>query len=165
MTPQWAIQQEKHFQSKDQRQTGKRWAVGLSNQVWKLVYSMWEHRNEVLFTTTKVDELSGIHIVKRAILRERSMGLGNLDSSYKPYLSIPLSSFSKMKSIDLQRWLCLVRQAREDAGMIYNDEITTDKALCGWVGLDRQPQESQHRQQGQRKLRKQLSFVQSGYLE
>ena len=126
---------------------------------------MWEHRNEILFTTTKVDELSGLNTVKRAILRERSMGLGNLDQSYKPYLSIPLSSFSKMKSIDLRRWLCLIRQAHEDAGMIYNDEITTDIALRGWVGLDRRPQESQHCQQGKRKHRKQLSFVQTGYLE
>ena len=98
---------------------------------------MWEHRNKILFTTTKVDELSGMHIVKRVILREWSMQLGNLDPLYKPYLSLPLSSFSKMKSIDMRRWLCLIWQAREDAGMIYNDEITSDKALCGWVGLDR----------------------------
>ena len=164
-SPMWAAQQEQYFRSKDQRRSGHRWAVGLSKQLWKLVFSMWEHRNEVLFTTTKVDDLSGIRIVKRAILRERTLGLGSLDPSYKPYLSLPLSSFSKMKSIDLRRWLCLIRQAREESGMIYNDEITSDTALREWVGLDRKPQESQHRQQGTRKQCKKLSFIRTGYLD
>ena len=93
------------------------------------------------------------------------MGLGNLDPSYKPYLSLPLSSFSKMKSIDLRRWLCLIWKAREDSGMIYNNEIRSDTALCEWVSLDQQPQESQHCQQGQRKQRKKLRFIWTGYLE
>ena len=165
LSPLWASAQEKHFRLIDQRRSGKRWAVGLSKQLWKLVFSMWEHRNEALFTATKVDDLSGINIVKRAILRERTLGVRNLDPAYKPYLTIPLTSFTKMKSIDLRRWLCLIRQAREDTGMIYNDEITTDTALREWVGLDRRSQESQHRQQGRRKQRKKLRFTRTGYLD
>ena len=168
LSPLWASAQEQYFRDKDRRRSGTRWAVSLSKQLWKLVFSMWEHRNEVLFTTTKVDDLSGIEIVKHAIIRERTIGVGNLDPAYRPYFTIPLNSFSKMKSIDLRRWLCLIRQAREDTGMIYNDEITTDKALREWVGLDRIPQESQHRQQGrrkQRKKRKKLSFTRTGYLD
>ena len=165
ISPLWASQQQQYFNSKDQQRSGHRWAVGLSKQLWKLVFSMWEHWNETLFTTTKVDDLSGIQIVKRAIIREQTLGLGNLDVSYQPYLSLPLSSFSKMKSIDLQRWLCLIRRAREDTGMIYNDEITSDVALREWVGLDRKPQESIHRQQGRRKQRKKLRFIRTGYLE
>ena len=165
LSPQWSDQQEQYFQSIDQRRSGKRWAVGLSKQLWKLVFSMWEHRNEALFATTKVDDLSGIQMVKRAILKERNIGLGTLDQSYTPYLSLPLSSFSKMKSIDLRRWLCLIRQAREESGMIYNDEITTDIALREWVGLDRRPQESQHRQQGRRKQRTKLRFTRTGYMD
>ena len=108
LSPLWASAQEKYFQLIDQRRSGRRWAVGLSKQLWKLVFSMWEHRNEVPFTATKVDDLSGIAIVKQAILRERTTGLGNVDPAYKPYFSIPLASFSKMKSIDLRRWLCLI---------------------------------------------------------
>ena len=165
LSPMWTTQQEQYFQSKDQRRSGHRWAVGLSKQLWKLVFSMWDHRNETLFTTTKVDDLSGIQMVKKAILKERRLGLGLLDPSFQPYLSLPLSSFSKMKSIDLRRWLCLIRQAREDSGMIYNDEITSDVALREWVGLNRKPQESIHRQQGRRKQHKKLRFIRTGYLE
>ena len=139
--------------------------MGLSKQLWKLVFSMWEHRNEALFAMTKVDDLSGIQMVKRAILQERNIGLGTLDPSYKPYLSLPLSSFSKMKSIDLRRWLCLIQQAREETGMIYNNEITTDTALRGWVGLSQRPQESQHCEQGRRKQQKKLRFIRTGYLD
>ena len=85
-----------------------------------------------------------------------------MDPAYRPYFSLPLNSFSKMKSIDLRRWLCLIRQAREDSGKIYNDEMASDPALCEWVGLDRKPKGSQHRQQGRRTR---LRFNRTGYLE
>ena len=97
---------------------------------------MWEHQNETLFTTSKIDKLSGIQIVKRAIQQERIWGVENLGPAYRPYLSLPLTSFSKMKSIDLRRWLCLIWQARKDSGKIYNDEMASDPALFEWVGLD-----------------------------
>ena len=158
----WAEQQDQYFRTLDNRRSGHRWAVELSKQLWKLVFSMWEHRNESLFTTTKIDKLSGIQLVKRAIQQERSWGVQNLDPAYRPYFSLPLNSFSKMKSIDLRRWLCLIWQAREDSGKIYNDEMASDSALREWVGLDRTPQGSQHRQQGRcTKLR----FSWTGYLE
>ena len=165
LTPLWSNQQEKYFQGIDKRRSGRRWAVGLSKQLWKLVFSMWEHRNSTLFTTSKIDDLSGLIKVKRAIQQERSWGIGTLDSIYQPYLSLPLSSFLKMQSIDLRRWLCLIRQARESSGTIYNDEISSDPALREWVGLDRKPQGSQHRSRGKRKQRKKLSFIRTGYLE
>lgn len=165
LSPKWSEQQELYFQEIDKRRSGRRWAVELSKQLWKLVYSMWEHRNTTLFTTSKIDNLSGISIVKRAIQQERSWGLGALDPIYQPYLSLPLSSFLKMQSIDLRRWLCLIRQARESTGAIYNDELSSDPALREWVGLDRKPQGSQHRTRGKRKQRKKLRFVRTGYLD
>ena len=165
LSPDWAKTQEAHFRTLDLRRSGQRWAIGLSKQLWKLVFSMWNHRNEVLFTSSKVDELSGITAVKIAIQQERELGIGLLDTSFQPYLSLPLSSFSKMKSIDLRRWLCLIRQAREDTGMIYNDDIASDPAIREWVGLNRKNQEPPSRTIGTQKQRSQLRFDTTGYIE
>ena len=167
ISPKWADIQEEHYKTQEKRRSGRRWAVELSKQLWKMVFSMFDHRNSALFTTSKIEELSGIQIVKNAIQQERSWGLGSLDPSYQPYLSLPLSSFLKMKSIDLRRWLCLIRQAREESGSVYNDEIASDNALRDWVGLDRKPQGSQHRTQGRKrkKQRKKLCFIRRGYME
>ena len=95
LSPKWADLQEEHFQALDKRRSGRRWAVELSKQLWKLVFSMWDHRNSTLFMTSKIEELSGIQIVKNAIQQERLWGLGSLDPSFQPYLSLPLSSFFK----------------------------------------------------------------------
>ena len=155
---------QEHFRALDQWRSGQRWAIDHSKQLWKLVFFMWDHPNEVLFTTSKLDELSGNSLVKIAIQKERGLGLGQLDISFQPYLSLPLSSFSKMKSIDLRRWLCLIRQAREDTGTRYTDKIASDPALREWVGLNRNNQEP-HSTNGTQEQRSQLRFDTTGYME
>ena len=101
LTPRWAQLQQVHYQQIGSRRTGTRWAIGLSKQLWKLIFSMWDHRNSVLFSKGKVDELSGIVAVHEAIVLEQRLGLGRLDPAFLPYLKLPSASFSKMKSIDL----------------------------------------------------------------
>ena len=162
---QWAKLQEEYFRSTDLRRSGLRWAVNLSKQLWKLVFTMWDHRNTVLFTTSKIDELSGIAQIKQAILQEKELGLGKLDPSYAPYLTLSSSSFSNMKTIDLRRWLSLIRQAREESGYIYTDEIATNKALRDWVGLSESKPVSQHQQRAKRKQRQQIRFIRTGYID
>ena len=129
LTPNWARLQEAHFRQSDSRRSGLRWATSLSKQLWTLVFSMWDHRNTILFSKSKVDELSGISKIKLAIVQERSIGLGPLDQYFAPYLALSQSSFDKMKSIDLRRWLSLIRSTREELGYQYDDEIATSSAL------------------------------------
>ena len=68
----WAEQQEQYFQSWDNWHSGCHWAVELSKKLWKLVFSMWEHQNDTLCTTSKIDNLSSLQIVKKAIQQEPS---------------------------------------------------------------------------------------------
>ena len=72
LSPLWAEQQEQYFRSLDNWRSGCRWAVELSKQLWKLVFSMWEHQNDTLCTTSKIDNLSSLQIVKKAIQQEPS---------------------------------------------------------------------------------------------
>ena len=165
LSKEWAAYQERYYKRKHSRRSGTRWAVELSKNLWKLVFTMWDHRNNTLFSQGKIDTLSGIHKVKQAISREREIGIGTLDLSYTPYFSLPTSSFTKMKAINLRRWLSLIRQAREAQGHIYTDEFGTSAALREWIGLTVRPEHLQHhqRRQVQRQQQKELYSIRTGY--
>ena len=165
LSPHWATIQTSHFRLLGFRRSGLKWAIGLSTQLWIFVFSMWDHRNSILFQQGKVDELSGIQKVKKAIVKEKAFGLGVLDSSFGPYLNIPQSAFSQMKSIDLRRWFALIRNAREAAGHEYADEFVTSKALRSWIGLSDSPPSLQLPTSRKRKRAKTLRFIRSGYHE
>ena len=122
---------------------------------------MWNHRNSVLFAKGKVDELSGISAVRKAIRLEQQLGLGQLDPAFSPYLKLPASSFSKMKSIDLRCWLSLIRQAREETGYQYADELVTSIALREWVGLSKSPSQPHRNVNSPRRIR----FDRLGYCD
>ena len=116
LSPKWAMVQQIYFHSIGSQRSGTWWAIALSKTLWKLIFFKWDHRNSVLFAKGKVDELSGITKVCRAIIQEWQIGLGQLDQSFAPYLQIPQSSFSKMKAIDLRWWLSLIWQACKETG-------------------------------------------------
>ena len=165
LVTQWAEFQDRHYKNQGSRKSGHRWAVELSKRLWRLVFSMWDHRNNVLFSKQKVDKLSGIDKVKRAIAEERRRGIGTLDPSFKPYFELSTETFSKMKSINLRRWLSLIRQAREDQGVEYADEFSTSFALRDWIGLAVLPTHLRNHQQRQERRRQegQLRRLCTGY--
>ena len=165
MTTKWAEFQDSIFKKRGSRKSGHRWAVELSKQLWRLVFSMWDHRNSVLFAKDKVDKMSGIDKVKRAISEERARGVGTLDPSFRPYFALSTDAFSKMKSINLRRWLSLIRQAREDQGIEYADEFSTSFALRDWIGLAVLPMHLQNHQQRQERRRQEgkLRRLRTGY--
>ena len=166
LTPKWAQLQEEYFRSLGFRRTGQRWAVNLSKQIWKLIFAMWDHQNSILFTKNKVDELSGLDKLKQAIIREKSLGIGDMHPSLLPYLNLPQSSFSRMKPIDLQRWFFLIRQAREEKGYEYDDDFAKSKSLRNWVGLPDPPSsQSSRTPRSKRKKHNRLCFTRSGYYD
>ena len=167
LSSKWATVQDRAFKNRGSKKSGRKWAVELSKQLWRLVFSMWDHRNNVLFATSKLDELSGIAKVKQAIAEERARGLGTLDPSFRPYFALTTESFSKMKSINLRRWLSLIRQAREDQGTEYADEFSTSFALRDWIGLAVLPTHLRNHQQRQARRRQegQLRRLRTGYRE
>ena len=163
----WAKYQQRYYKSIHSQRSGVRWATELSKQLWQLVFTMWDHRNNALFDKDTVDKLSGLEKVRRAIAMERRIGLGNLDQSFAPYFNLPTSSFTTMKAINLRRWLSLIRQARENKGYNYTDEFDTSAALRAWIGLTVKPQHHQHNQRRQERQRQQaqLHCLRTGYRE
>ena len=167
-TPRWAGIQNDYFKSLGYRRTGQRWAINLSKKIWSMVFKMWDHRNSILFSKNKVDELSGLDKLKQAIIREKGLGMGNMHPSISPYLNLPQSSLSRMKPIELQRWFFLIRQAREETGYEYDDEFATSKSLRNWVGLSEPPSSPSGtipRNKKRKKRHNKLCFTRSGYYE
>ena len=161
----WATYQNLYYKKIGSRRSGSRWATDLSKQLWKGVFAMWDHRNNALFATDTLDRMSGIDKVKLAITYERNIGLGTLDDSFSPYFDLPTASFKKMKSINLRRWLSLIRQARKEQGYEYADEFVTSFALRDWIGLAVLPQHLRNHQQRQDRRHQEMTLrrLRTGY--
>ena len=121
LTTDWAATQHQYYVTQQSRKTGRRWAIGLSTQVWRLVFSMWQHRNDCLHESDNLDRLSGLDQVDIAIRQERALGIGTLDPVYVPYFKQSTASLLKLSSTKRRQWLALVRRARESQGHRYID--------------------------------------------
>ena len=134
LSKQWAQVQQAHYTSISSRRTGKRWAIRLSNQLWRLLFSVWEHRNTVLHET-QINNLSGLSSLKWAIGREYQLGLDQLPPLYHQYLQMPAQPLLSGPVKAMKQWLVLVRRARGQAGVQYTDQIENSQALRRWIGL------------------------------
>ena len=143
LTYDWAAIQHNYYRSIGSRKTGRRWAVGLSTQLWKMVFYMWDYRNKVLHEKGQVEKLSGLDIVKRAITTELQRGMLTLDPIYYTYFTYTDAQIKKMKSVEARNWLVLIRRAREAKGFKYNDSIAKSIPLKKWIGLTTQKKAKQ----------------------
>ena len=131
----WATLKQQHYIKIKSRKTGHRWAVGLSSQLWTIIFAMWDHRNQVLHQTGQIDALSGLGLVKQAIRTEIQRGLLTLDPLYHTYFTYTDSQITNLKSVDARNWLVLIRRAKEAKGFIYYDTIAKSAPLKKWIGL------------------------------
>ena len=134
ITTDWAVCQHKHYRAINSRRTGNRWAIGLSKQIWSLVFDMWHHRNHCLHHSGADTLLKGIDHVNDAIQQECNIGIGHLDSIYSSYFGSH-TTLLKNPSLKKRQWLSLIRRARESQHYKYNDEIATNDSLRKWIGL------------------------------
>ena len=89
---------------------------------------MWMHRNDALHDTDVVSDLCGNKELLTAFKAEINIGLDDLDEIYAPYMTITFPALAD-ESVDYRRnWFSIIRQAREDAGHIYNDIFPTNTA-------------------------------------
>ena len=143
LTTDWAVCQQEYFQRIGSKRTGHRWAVGLSKQIWKLVFEMWQHRNHCLHNSGADNILRGIDIVDTAIQFECSLGLGSLDQIYSTYFDSP-HTLLQQTSRKKRQWLSLIRRGRESQNYKYDDEIAINDSLRKWIGLPPSRRKKRH---------------------
>ena len=145
ITTDWATCQQTYFTRIRSRRTGHRWAVGLSKQIWALVFTMWQHRNHCLHDSETSNLLQGIDHVNDAIQFECSIGLGSLAPIYKHYFASP-NTLLASSSLKKRKWLSLIRRARETHNYKYDDDIATNVSLRKWIGLNPLVRKKRHSQ-------------------
>ena len=134
LAKQWAQIQQTHYTARTSRRSGRRWAIRLSNQLWKLLFSVWENRNTILHET-QINNLSGLSCLKWAIGQEYQIGLLQLPALYHHYLQMPAQPLLSGPIPAMKQWLVLIRHARCQAGAQYTDQIENSQALRRWIGL------------------------------
>ena len=133
---QWSTLQQSHYDNKGSRRSGNKWVGDLSVKLWKAIFAMWEHRNRVLHKSGAISEFSGSRELQIACNREMDLGTEGLEEIYHHFLDIGREEFKK-ETIDYKRnWFSIVRQAREDAGHVYDDFFCTCHSSRLWAGLD-----------------------------
>ena len=135
----WAILQQSHYANKGSRRLGSKWVGDLSVRIWKAIFAMWGHRNDVLHKSGAISEFSGSRELFLACNRELDMGSRGLEDIYHHFFDIGKAEFKK-ETIDYKRnWFSIVRQAREDTGHIYSDFFAVSSSSRQWAGLDSIP--------------------------
>ena len=137
LSTEWAVMQERHYQSLGSRRQGMKWSSDLSKRLWEAVYSMWEHRNSVMHRTGKLNEFSGGKELHAACIHELSLGFTNLDEIYHPYIDVSRSEFIKESTDYKRNWFSIIRQARESTGQVYTDLFSHCQPSRDWVGLSK----------------------------
>ena len=130
----WAKTQDEYYKSRGSRKQGRRWAVNLSKQLWRMVFGMWDHRNTEMFTD-RVNALSGEDQMKQAIRRELHRGLGNLSPIYSNYFRTNTKTLFGKPVRVMKQWLVVIRRGRIAQGYRYEDEIGASIEIQEWIGL------------------------------
>ena len=103
-------------------------------------------RNQYLHETERIHELSGKDKLTDAIRREYNIGIGSIPAAEGSYMF--RMKIEELLSKDIQYlkdWLVITRQSRKvhkDPELI-NDEITENKALRKWIGINAQEEEDE----------------------
>jgi hypothetical protein len=114
------------------------WASKLIRASWDILHSVWIARNDKLFNTSRILDLSGQQILFRAIKKERAIGLSNLPAcDFSRLLSIPLPTLLSKPLDFLKDWFVSVRsgQILYSDRFLLTDKFATDISLQRWVGL------------------------------
>ena len=138
LAQEWAQQQ---FKLKNQRYSYKKSRVWIKNVIkanWKLLRSLWQHRNEKLHNTQTILDREGHKELIQAVTKEWKIGLGKLPIRDFAYLFQIKWKKLKTSSTDyLKAWFAKVRLGRElyqDPALL-EDEFSEKGPLRQWGGL------------------------------
>ena len=144
LTTEWAKAQDQYYKRKGSRRHGRRWAINLLKQLWRLVFGMWDHRNTILFSGEE-DIMNGEDLLRFTIQRELEYGIGRLSPIYAQYFQTMTRKLLK-KSIQYQKqWLAVIRKGRIAAGATYHDDLLESTEAQLWIGIITQEEANRRR--------------------
>jgi hypothetical protein len=123
--------------------------LGLSKLIrsnWKFCAELWRSRNSQLHNTQCIQDLSGRKLLLTAISAELRVGLSCLPANeFSSYFNKSTRNkllFQLHTSLQFKKdWFATIRSARHlyrDINIL-QDQFTSSRALCDWVGLIWEP--------------------------
>ena len=104
----WAALQQQHYRQIRSRRSGQRWASLVSEQLWLLSFSMWEHRNEIHRSSAAFLQQQEGKKLDRKVERQCMRGSAGLPATAQRLFKGPLAMQLAMPNAWKERWLCLV---------------------------------------------------------
>ena len=113
ISPLWSKIQETHFQRLRRRNKGVNWASLLLRQMWDILWSMWETRNELVQQAHLQQTSPEMLALNSQIEIEYEAGFGNLPRQYHRHFSIPLRKMMRKTKGYKQQWILLIHNLRQ----------------------------------------------------
>merc|ERR1712018_650914 len=133
LSVEWAKCQDAYYKSKKKRNTGRMWAVRLSQKIWHYNKTQWDHRNSVRYKQQNQDTLYGKDELLYACQLELDFGLLDLDPVFAPYFDTDIDTLEEEDTKYIKAWFSTIRRAREESGFDYHNHDQVSDALRQWV--------------------------------
>ena len=117
------------------RRTGRRWVEALIEKLWEISWTMWDHRNKVLYDNDMHEEL-GDNELGNMVRVEYDKGGRDLAPRMKYLLSIDLTEVLEYSVSRKKRWLRSVQAGRELCARLRSQRDPTQPMITGWLQND-----------------------------
>ena len=112
LSTRWAALQQDHFERRQSRRTGSKWAARLSAQIVMIGFHMWQHRNNAQHSDSNVQLRFRHRDVNLGIREQYTMGHIDLPAHASRMLRRARHDLLKLPLIDRECWLRLIRRER-----------------------------------------------------
>ena len=136
----WSKCQRAYFKKKKKRNTGKRWAIKVSNQIWDSLKIHWDHRNKRRQIDIRSETYERREELLDACQLELDFGPLDLDDELHHYFETDMDVLEEEKTHDIKLWFYTIRKAREESGFVYHVNDRVSDELRRWVGLSMEKQ-------------------------
>ena len=135
--------QTKHFRSIGKtRRTGKAWSVRLAIQAYEVLWTMWDHRNNIVHGTGSRQDLARLHVLRGRVQAEFAKGHQGLVAADRHLLD-DMDTVMAYGLQDTRDWLNKIDLARTSMAPeeweLHQSQTRSRQLMEAYVGI--QPQE------------------------
>ena len=135
--------QTKHFRSIGKtRRTGKAWSVRLAIQAYEVLWTMWDHRNNIVHGTGSRHDLARLHVLRGRVQAEFAKGHQGLVAADRHLLD-DMETVMAYCLPDTRDWLNKIDLARTSMAPeeweLHQSQTRSRQLMEAYVGI--QPQE------------------------
>ena len=137
MSSHWARAQEQYFRGRQSRRSGRKWASEVAQQLIKIGFFMWEHRNNIFHSESSSANQELSKRTNMEIHRQFSQDPTNLPAEARRQLRSPIGKILKLPLVNRVEWVKWIKAERELMERIYKKQKTMMFRACNGNGQQR----------------------------